>query len=61
MKTLSFLLAVAFAGVCLGAETAPTPQAKEPTYEGKTLGEWMALTKDKDAKVRHPPPTHWGR
>ena len=47
MKSLSFLLAVAFVGVCLGAGPASTPQAKEPSYEGKTLGEWIALAKDK--------------
>ncbi len=52
MKIFSFLLAVAFSGICLGAETAPTPQAKELSYEGKTLGEWLALAKDKDAKGR---------
>jgi hypothetical protein len=54
MKTFSLLLAVAFVGVCAGAEQKPasTPQAKEPIFEGKTLGVWIALTKDKDEKVR---------
>ena len=54
MKNFSLLLTFVLAGVCLGAgqEPAPTPQAKEPTYQGKTLGEWIAQTKDKRKGVR---------
>lgn len=52
MKTFSFLFAVAFVGVCLGAETVPTQQSKEPNYKGKTLSDWIALTKDKDKNVQ---------
>ena len=52
MKCFSFLLVVAFVGVCLAAEPAPTPQAKEPTYQGKTLGEWMIIAKNEDTAAR---------
>ncbi len=53
MKTFSFLVAVAFGGVCLGGEPASTPfQAKEPIYEGKPLSQWIALVEDEDEHVR---------
>ena len=54
MKVFSMLLAFALVGICLGAEPkpAPTSQGKEPIYAGKTLGEWIARTKDKDKLVR---------
>ena len=52
MRLLGLILAFALAGNCLGAESASIPRANEPTYVGKTLGEWIALTKDKDEKVR---------
>ena len=52
MKTLSLLLVFVLVGVCIGAEPASTQQGKEPTYRGKTLGEWIALTKDKDEYFR---------
>ncbi|MGO8749635.1 MAG: HEAT repeat domain-containing protein [Thermoguttaceae bacterium] len=49
MRLLSSLLAVALVGACFRAET---PQRKEPTFEGKTLSEWIARTKSKDRLVR---------
>jgi hypothetical protein len=54
MRPFSLLLVVALVGVCLGAERKPasTPQSKEPTYESKTLSEWVALAKGKDPAVR---------
>jgi tetratricopeptide (TPR) repeat protein len=45
MQRLSSLLAAVFVGVCLGGEP-------EPSYEGKTLGEWSAQAKDQDARLR---------
>ena len=50
MKTFSLLLAFILAGVFLGAEPEhpAKSQGKEPVYEGKTLGEWVASAKDKD-------------
>jgi hypothetical protein len=43
MRTFSLLLAFALAGLCPGAEKAPasTSQDKEPTYNGKTLAQWI--------------------
>ncbi|MGO9110511.1 MAG: sister chromatid cohesion protein PDS5 [Thermoguttaceae bacterium] len=52
MKLFSALSALAFVGVCFGAEPKPTARDKEPTYEGKTLSQWIGLTKDKNEKVR---------
>ena len=48
MRTISVLLTLALVGVCLGAEQKPasTPHGKEPTYEGRTLGEWVAQIND---------------
>ncbi|MGO9110509.1 MAG: HEAT repeat domain-containing protein [Thermoguttaceae bacterium] len=43
---------MAFVGVCFGVEPKPAVQEKEPVYEGKTLSQWTALAKDKDAKMR---------
>jgi hypothetical protein len=50
IRTFSLLLIFVLCGVCLGTEPAssPKPPEKERTCEGKTLGEWIALTKDKD-------------
>jgi len=45
MQRLGSLLAAVFVGVCLGAEP-------EPTYEGKTLGQWSAQAKDQDPQLR---------
>ena len=53
MRTFSLLLVFVLVGVCIGVEPASTQQGKEPTYRGKTLGEWIALTKDKDKDVRN--------
>lgn len=54
MKTFSLMLAFIVVGVCLGAEQKPASTAKDkvPTYEGKTLSEWIALSKDEDEAVR---------
>lgn len=54
MNVFSILLTFALVDVCIGAEnkTASTPRAKEPSCQGKTLGEWIALTKDTNEKVR---------
>jgi len=53
MKTLLIL------AICVAAQQIAFTQQKEkntlpaaPTYQGTSLGEWMALTKDKDKKVR---------
>ena len=48
----SLLMVLVLVGVCVGADEKPTVQGKEPTYEGKTVSEWIALTKDKDPKAR---------
>jgi hypothetical protein len=45
MQRLGLLLAAVFVGVCLGGEP-------EPTYEGKTLGQWSAQAKDQDPRLR---------
>ena len=52
MKLFSFLLLAAV--VCLGATEGPAkpPPAKEPTYEGRTLSQWIALAIDKDPEQR---------
>ena len=54
MKTCSVLLAFTLVGVCLGADQEPasTTQGKEPGYDGKTVSEWAALTKDNSPIVR---------
>jgi len=52
MKLFSVLLALALVGVCFGAETKPTARDKGPSYEGKSLSEWIALTKHKNAEIR---------
>ena len=54
MRFLSLPLILVLVGVCFAAEPKPasTPQGKEPLYNGKTLSEWVVLTKDKDEKVR---------
>ena len=61
MKTFAFLVAVALLDVCLGAEPKPAPasQGKEPTYQGKTLSQWIAQTKDKNGDVREAQPRLW--
>ena len=54
IRAFALFLVVALTGVCLGAERKPasTPQGKEPTYEGRTLSQWITLAKDKDPMVR---------
>ena len=52
MRLHSLILTLTLAAVCVGAEPAPTPRANEPTYEGKIIGEWKALTRDKNANIR---------
>ena len=49
MKIFAFSLICVLVGVCLAAEF---PQGKEPIYDGKTLSQWIARTKDKDGDVR---------
>ena len=48
MRSLGLLLAFAVAIVSFGADQKPasTSQAKEPTFEGKTLSQWMAQARD---------------
>ena len=48
LAALLFFL-VGMVGVCLGAEKE---RASEPTYQGKTLDEWVARTKAKDKRIR---------
>lgn len=45
MKRFSVFLIASLIGVCFAA-------GQEPTYEGKSLSEWMALTKDNDPGLR---------
>ena len=52
MRTFSSLLTFILVGVCFGAEQKPTVQGKEPSYEGKTVSEWITQSKDKDADIR---------
>jgi HEAT repeat protein len=54
MKSFSVLLTFTLVGVCSGAEQHPaaTSQGKEPTYEAKTLSEWVAVARDKDPALR---------
>jgi hypothetical protein len=51
----SVLLSFALVGLCIGAETnsASAPKAKEPTCEGKTLGQWRAIAKDENFTARY--------
>jgi hypothetical protein len=49
MRTFSLVLTFIAVGVCFGAQRE---HRKEPTYQGKTLGEGTTLTKDKDPAVR---------
>ena len=48
------MMVLLLAGICIGAEKKPEsrPQGKERTYHGKTVGEWTALVKAGDQKVR---------
>jgi hypothetical protein len=54
MKTFSLFVAFTLSGICLGAEPRPasTRQRGESTCERKTVSEWVAQCKDKDAEVR---------
>lgn len=56
MRMLCLFLSFALAGVCLGAEQEPAstsrPQKLEPAYEGKPLGYWIALSRNKNGKAR---------
>lgn len=49
MRTFSVLLIVAFVSVCVAGEPKPIApsQTKEPTYDGKTLGDWITQAKAK--------------
>ena len=56
MRLLGCLLTLVFVGVCLGAEKEPAGKSqakeKEAAFGGKTVSEWIALTKDKEQRVR---------
>ena len=54
MKLFCLLLQVGCVAVCFAAEPASPakPQAKEPVYRGKSLGQWAIRTKDGDRQVR---------
>ncbi len=54
MRTFGLLLFLALAGVCFGAEQKPAspPQSKEPTYDGRTLSEWVAVAKQQSPAMR---------
>ena len=47
MRAFSLFLILILAHACLAAEPAPAAKSagKEPSYEGKTLKEWVALVK----------------
>ena len=48
----SLLLVLALVGVSVGAEKKPvsTSQCKEPSFEGKTISEWIAMAKDREVE-----------
>ena len=56
MKPLSLFLSLILVAVCSGCrqESPSRSQDKEPTYQGKTLSQWLALAKDttKDESLR---------
>ena len=54
MKVFSMLLTFTLIGICLGAaqERASTPQAKESSYQGKTIGEWIIQARDEKRPKR---------
>ena len=54
MRTFFLLLALALVGVCAGAEQKPASmsQAEEPTYRGKSLGEWTIRAKSENPQIR---------
>ncbi len=54
MRLVSILAALVLAGVCLAAQQEPpsTSPAKEPAYQGKTLGHWTMAAKSKKPAVR---------
>ena len=54
LRTFSLLLTLILAPACLAASPAPPAKSpgQEPGYEGKTLGEWAALAKDRDPAQR---------
>ncbi len=56
MRMLCLCLSFAMAGVCLSAEQEPAstsrPQKQEPAYEGKPLGYWIALSRNKNGKAQ---------
>jgi HEAT repeat protein len=54
MKFFTSLIAFALIGVCFGAEHTPplTSSEKTPTYDGKTLAQWIAQAGAEDAVLR---------
>ena len=63
MRLFSVLLTFVLIGVCFGAEPKllSTPKGNEPTYEGKTLGEWTVRANDWDNEVRTEAATALGK
>ena len=63
MRFFALYLAFTLAGVSLGAEPKPaaTPPGKEPSYDGKTLSQWIALAKDKGPAMRIEAVAAWGK
>jgi hypothetical protein len=54
MRLLTALLTFALFGVCLAAKQSPDAMSadKEPVYQGKTLGHWIALARNKAPALR---------
>jgi HEAT repeat protein len=56
MRVFGLLLTFALAGACLGAEPGPAAIARdrqaEPEYQGKPLGYWIALGRNKHPEAR---------
>jgi hypothetical protein len=50
--SLLFILVLVDVGLAAGQDSASAAQGNEPSYEGKTINQWIAQAKDKDGLVR---------